>query len=92
MPVNCPAPPHLLPFTCGKVENIPLQAERHSGHTKKLFAFPPEWCSPSDRNTVRIHNGMLFAFRPESRSPSTGFPTTYMDTKRKPAKWHQRRD
>ena len=40
-------------------------------------------CSPShrnrrslsDRNTVRIHNGMVFGFRPESRSSSTGFPT-----------------
>jgi hypothetical protein len=57
------------------VENIPLQAERHSGERQKLFTFPPEWRSPSDRNAVRIHNGMVFSFRPESRSPSTGFPT-----------------
>jgi hypothetical protein len=36
---------------------------------------PPEWRSLSQRNTVRIHNGMVFGFRPESRSSSTGFPT-----------------
>jgi hypothetical protein len=42
---------------------------------RKLFAFPPESRSPSDRNAVRIHNGIVFAFRPESRSSSTGFPT-----------------
>jgi len=61
---------------CLPVENIPLQAEHHSGRRAKVFAFPPERCSPSERNTVRIHNGMLFAFTPESRSPSTGFPKT----------------
>jgi len=61
---------------CGSpVENIPLQAERHSGRRQKLFAFPPESRSPSDRNAVRNHNGMVFIFRPESRSSSTGFPT-----------------
>jgi hypothetical protein len=57
------------------VENIPLQAERHSGRRAKLFAFPPESRSPSHRNAVRNHNGMAFSFSPESRSPSTGFPT-----------------
>src|ERR1700677_487192 len=62
------------PLLGSPVENIPLQAEHHSGRRAKLFAFPPERCSPSDRNAVRIHNGMVFAFRPESRSPSTGFP------------------
>jgi hypothetical protein len=62
-------PPHRSP-----VENIPLQAERHSGRRQKVFAFPPERCSPSDRNAVRDHNGMVFGFTPESRSPSTGFP------------------
>src|SRR5437899_12980030 len=61
--------------SCGSsVENIPLQAERHSGRRQKLFAFPPESRSPSDRNAVRNHNGIVFGFRPESRSPSTGFP------------------
>src|SRR5215475_1846822 len=60
--------------SCGSpVENIPFQAERHSGPRGKLFVFPPEWCSPSDRNAVRDHTGMVFGFRPESRSPSTGF-------------------
>jgi hypothetical protein len=39
-----------------------------------VFAFTPERCSPSERNAVRIHNGMVFAFTAESRSPSTGFP------------------
>jgi hypothetical protein len=56
------------------VENIPLQAERHSGGGQKVFAFPPELCSLSDRNAVRNHNGMVFGFTPESRSASTGFP------------------
>jgi hypothetical protein len=59
---------------CSPVENIPLQAEHHSGRRTKVFAFPPERCSPSERNAVRIHNGMVFAFTAESRSPSTGFP------------------
>jgi hypothetical protein len=62
---------------CSPVENIPLQAEHHSGRRAKVFAFPPEWCSPSERNAVRIHNGMVFAFTPESRSPSTGFPSQF---------------
>jgi hypothetical protein len=60
---------------CLPVENIPLQAEHHSGRRAKVFAFPPERCSPSERNAVRIHNGMVFAFTAESRSPSTGFPS-----------------
>jgi len=37
------------------VENIPLQAERHSGGRQELFAFPLE---------------SVFAFRPECCSPS----------------------
>jgi hypothetical protein len=56
---------------CLPVENIPLQAEHHSGRRAKLFAFPPERCSPSERNAVRIHNGMVFAFDriPQSERP-----------------------
>src|ERR1700678_2066691 len=50
------------PLLGSPVENIPLQAEHHSGRRAKLFAFPPERCSPSDRNAVRIHNGIAFAF------------------------------
>jgi hypothetical protein len=79
MPVNCPASLPLRAYCSLPVENIPLQAERHSARRQKLFAFPPESRSPSDRNAVRNRNGMVFAFRPESRSPSTGFP--------KPGKW-----
>src|SRR5271165_3310778 len=60
---------------CSSVENIPLQAEHHSARRQKPFAFPPESCSPSDRNAVRNHNGIVFGFRAESRSPSTGFPS-----------------
>src|SRR5882762_11822978 len=75
MPGNCPA--SLRPTAALPVENIPLQAERHSGRGQKLFAFPPESRSPSDRNAVRIHNGMMFGFRTESRSPSTGFPRLF---------------
>ena len=36
MPVNCPAPLHLLLLAGG---NIPLQAEHHSGRRVNLFAF-----------------------------------------------------
>ncbi len=51
--------PSRTPFRCGQ----------------KLFAFPPERCSPSDRNAVRNHNGMVFGFRPESPVTFTGIPT-----------------
>jgi hypothetical protein len=42
----------------------------HSGRRAKLFAFPPERCSPSEReccsdsqrNGVRLHSGIEFAF------------------------------
>src|ERR1035437_2545937 len=55
---------------CSSVENIPLQAERHSARRQKLFAFPPEsaftfrreCCSESQRNGVRLHNGIAFTF------------------------------
>ena len=57
--------------SCGStVENIPLQAERHSGRTAKtvrlstgisvrlqtgmLFGITTEWCSASDRNRVHL--------------------------------------
>ena|SRR5579862_7984770 len=67
MPGNCPA--QFSP--CGSpVENIPFQGERHSGERQKVFAFPPEWvftfrtecCSESQRNGVRLQNGIAFAF------------------------------
>jgi hypothetical protein len=52
------------------VENIPLQAERHSGRRQKLFAFPlesaftfrPECCSESQRNGVQLQTGIAFTF------------------------------
>ena len=52
------------------VENVPGQAEQHSGVSQKVFgfspesvfAFSPECCSESARNPVRLHPGMLFAF------------------------------
>jgi len=72
MPGDCPAV--AAPAAGSPVENIPLQAERYSGGGQKVFAFPSERCSPSDRNAVRDHNGMVFGFTPEPRSPSTGFP------------------
>jgi hypothetical protein len=61
---RCP-PPALPP-----VGNIPLQAERNSGRRQKLFAFPPEsvftfrpeCCSESQRNGVRLQNGIAFTF------------------------------
>ena len=58
------------PYCCSPVENIPLQAERHSGKRQGLFAFTPEsaftfrpeCCSDSQRNGVRLHTGIAFAF------------------------------
>ncbi len=55
---------------CSSVENIPLQAERHSARRQELFAFPPEsaftfrpeCCSGSQRNRVRLHSGIAFTF------------------------------
>ena len=55
---------------CSSVENIPLQAERHSARRQKLFAFPPEsaftfrteCCSESQRNRVRLQSGIAFTF------------------------------
>jgi len=55
---------------CSSVENIPLQAERHSARRQQLFAFPPEsaftfrpeCCSESQRNRVRLHSGIAFTF------------------------------
>jgi len=52
------------------VENIPLQAERHSGERQKLFSFPPEsvftfrpeCCSESQRNGVQLQTGIAFTF------------------------------
>jgi len=44
------------------VENIPLQAEHHSGSRQKMFAFPPECCSESQRNGVRLQTGIAFVF------------------------------
>ena len=68
MPGDCPASLRLL--CCFSVENIPLQAERHSGRTTKTVRLPPgigvhlqtgmlfgittEWCSASDRNRVHL--------------------------------------
>src|SRR6266852_8465080 len=57
--------------SCGSpVENIPLQAERHSGRRQKLFAFlpesaftfRPECCSESQRNRVQLQTGIAFTF------------------------------
>src|ERR1039458_3583839 len=55
---------------CSSVDNIPLQAERHSARRQKLFAFPPEsaftfrpeCCSESQRNGVRLQSGIAFTF------------------------------
>jgi len=62
---------------CSSVENIPLQAERHSARQQKPFAFPPEsaftfrpeCCSESQRNRVRLHSGIAFTF---DRIPHSG--------------------
>jgi hypothetical protein len=55
---------------CSSAENIPLQAEHHSGQATKTvrlatgmaFAFTTEWCSASDRNGVHLQTGMVFIF------------------------------
>src|ERR1019366_8236295 len=55
---------------CSSVENIPLQAERHSARRQELFAFPPEsaftfrpeCCSELHRNRVRLQSGIAFTF------------------------------
>ncbi|MBZ5526074.1 MAG: hypothetical protein LAP21_27960 [Acidobacteriia bacterium] len=70
--VNAPSVPAFpaVPPRCSPVENIPLQAERHSAGNSKLFAFPPELlftfrpecCSESHRNRVRLHTGIAFTF------------------------------
>ena len=62
------------------VENIPLQAERHSGRRQKLFAFPPEsaftfrpeCCSESQRNRVRLQTGIAFTFERIPHYPAFG--------------------
>jgi len=46
------------------VENIPGQAEQHSGVGQKVFGFSPESCSTCP--------GMLFGFTPESCSTCPG--------------------
>jgi hypothetical protein len=56
------------------VENIPLQAERHSGKPQKPFAFPPEsvftfrpeCCSESQRNGVQPSDRNRAHLRPDS--------------------------
>jgi hypothetical protein len=59
------------------VENIPLQAERHSGSRQRLFGLPPEsvfsfrpeCCSASQRNGVQLQTGIAFTF---DRIPQNG--------------------
>lgn len=80
MPGDCPAalaPTDLCLWKTfrSKPNTIPV------AHTK-VFAIPPERCSPSDRNAARNHNGMVFGFTPESRSPSTGFRTINREVKK----------
>src|SRR5664280_1758876 len=67
---------------CSSVENIPLQAERHSARRQELFAFPPEsaftfrpeCCSESQRNRVRLHSGIAFTFDRIPHYARTGSP------------------
>lgn len=62
---------------CSSVENIPLQAERHSGTRQRLFGLPPEsvfsfrpeCCSASQRNGVQLQTGIAFTF---DRIPQEG--------------------
>jgi hypothetical protein len=79
---------------CSSVENIPLQAERHSGRRQKLFTFPPEsaftfrpeCCSASQRNGVQLQTGIAFTF---DRIPHLSFST--LDRHLKKRRWKRRR-
>src|SRR5208337_3913508 len=72
---------------CSSVENIPLQAERHSARRQKLFAFPPEsaftfrpeFCSESQRNRVRLRPDS-----PANAKSSSGSLTTATRTDKSP--------
>ena len=74
MPGDCPASLHILLFRLWKTFRSKPNAIPVAG--KDCSACHRNRCSASDRNAVRLHNGMAFSFRPESRSPSTGFPKT----------------
>jgi hypothetical protein len=61
--------------------------EHHSGHGGKVFAIKPEWCSASNRNSVRDHRnavrdqtGTLFGIaripQPNGIAPKTTSPST----------------
>ena len=84
MPGDCPASLRLLPVRLWKT----FRSKPNAIPVDDKNCSPSHWnrCSPSDRNAVRLHNGMLFGFRPESRSPSTGFPT--WRTKYKFSQWY----
>jgi hypothetical protein len=64
---------------CSSVENIPFQAERHSGKATKTvrlatgmaFTFTTEYCSDSQRNGVRLQTGIAFIF---DRIPQLNLP------------------
>jgi len=84
MPGDCPALLHILLFVRSSVENIPLQAEPHSGSRQRLFGLPPEsvfsfrpeCCSASQRNGVRLQSGIAFTFDriPQEARPSRSKP------------------
>jgi len=68
MPGNCPA--WLRPSAARLWKTSRSKPKHHSGRRQKVFAFPPETvfafitecCSDSQRNGVRLHNGIAFAF------------------------------
>jgi hypothetical protein len=67
LPLCCPAP-----LACG---NYSWEAERDSGIGLNCSASSRNRCSPSSRNTVRVHARTPFGIIPESRSHSHGIPS-----------------
>jgi hypothetical protein len=48
------------------VENVPGEADHHSGNRRFLIGISPEWRSPSTRNPDRHHFGIVIGITAES--------------------------
>ena len=60
------------------VKNIPGIVKAIPGAGENRSPSHRNHCSPSARNSVRLHPGTLFTFTPESRSTSPGIRTQYL--------------
>jgi Transposase DDE domain len=54
---------------------------KHSVSKPNAIPVQEQNCSPSPGIGVHLQTGMLFGFRTESRSPSTGFPSRFQESK-----------